>query len=85
MIELGRRTGTDEECQLCTYCSRCGLDCVENEFHFLLVCKAFTDLRNQYFHPRYHNYPSLTSNVNLMNSESYHTLSNLAKYIFFAF
>ena len=63
MIELGRPTGFVEECRLCTYCSRYGLDCVEKQFHFLPVCSAFTDLRNQYIH---HNYPSLTSYVNLI-------------------
>ena len=44
MIELGRRQGIDQEVRLCRYCTRFGFDYIEDEYHFLLVCYAFSDL-----------------------------------------
>ena len=50
MIEKGRHHGMLREDRIC---KQCDIRCVEDEFHFLLVCPKYKDLRKQYL-PKYH-------------------------------
>ena len=44
MIEKGRHHGMLNEDRVC---KQCDIGCVEDEFHFLLVCPKYKDLREQ--------------------------------------
>ena len=65
MIEKGRHHAMLREDQIC---KQCDIGCVEDEFHFLLVCHKYNDLREQYL-PKYHtNNPNLRKFVAILCS-----------------
>ena len=56
----------------------------ETEFHFLLVCTHYVDLRRKYFPAYFCRWPSLNKFNTLLQSQSKHVLLNLSKFIYFA-
>ena len=46
MIEKGRYQGLPREERHCTYCLTSGEKYIEDEFHLILICKLYSDLRN---------------------------------------
>jgi hypothetical protein len=44
-IEKGRHTGVIRQERYCDYCKKHNSFCVEDEFHFLLLCPLYKDLR----------------------------------------
>ena len=84
MIEKGRHLNMDYEDRLCSYCYRCGINEVENEYHFLLVCGAYTNLRSKYLKPRYNSNPTYNKFVELLSCECKISLLALSKYVYFA-
>lgn len=65
-------------CQLCTTNS------IENEYHFLLVCPIYKDLRRKYLKSYYCSWPNLNKFDNIMSSVKKNEILNLSKYIYFA-
>ena len=58
-------------------CSLCSMDVVEDEYHFLLTCPAYSDIRKRLL-PRYYcRWPSIYKFIN-QNS----ILKRLAKFIY---
>ena len=45
-VEVGRYTRTAKQLRLC---KTCNLKAIEDEFHFICICKAYDDLRKQLF------------------------------------
>ena len=80
-IERGRYTNIARERRLCNHCS-CRQ--VENEYHFLLICKKYTDLRSKYIKRYYYTWPTIQKFTNLMSENSKTTVRNIAKFICFA-
>lgn len=75
-IEVGRwsrpnRTPIDE--RKCFYCNK-----LEDEFHFLLECYLYKDLRKIYIHRYFWNRPNMLKLRELMTTENKKTLVNLA-------
>ena len=64
----------------CVYC-----DLLEDEFHFVLECKCYTELRNKYIPRYFFRRPSMFKFVELLNTTNTKTLRNLSTYIFLAF
>lgn len=81
-IETGRYNGVPKEERLCNFCN---MRKIEDEFHFLLVCPLYTELRRKYFKNYFCNWPTLNKFDQLMLSSSKKTLGNLGKFIYFAF
>ena len=54
MIEKGRHHGTEVTT---TACEQCDMQRVEDEYHFLLECPKYDDLRLKYLPRHYVNYP----------------------------
>jgi hypothetical protein len=81
-IERGRYTGVARENRLCRCCS---MNVLENEYHFLLVCPAFSDIRNKYLSMYYCHWPSLQKFVYIMSSKSCLIQIRLSKFLYFAF
>ena len=80
-IETGRHIGldeTDRKCKLCT------LNAVESEYHFLLVCPLYSDLRSKYF-PRYYcHWPTLNKLDCLLTQDRSIWAFRISKFIYFA-
>ena len=55
-IELGRQRNENRENRLCTLCN---LWDIEDEFHFILKCPTFLELRIKYIKKYYYNRPSV--------------------------
>jgi len=65
----------------CPYCK----DILETEIHFVLVCPAYTELRNYYIPHKFFRYPCLQKLSLLLASENKVLLMRLAKFLSEAF
>ena len=80
-IEIGRYDNMPRHQRICRNCS---MNKIESEFHFLLVCPKYRELRQKYFKQYYCSWPSLHKFESLMSSTSNKVLCNLGKFIYFA-
>ncbi len=85
MIEKGRHSKIDRQDRLCLYCKKQDTKVIECEFHFVLVCKLYQDIREKYIARKYWKYPSHETFIELLTSESITTLNELARYLYVAF
>ena len=74
-IETGRYTGIDRKCILCN------LNVLEDEFHFVLQCTMYNDLRKKYIMKYFWSRPSTFKLVQLLSVENGKELCNLGKFI----
>ena len=80
-IESGRYDGTKREERICKSCQ---MRRIEDEYHFLLVCPTYRELRMKYLKPYYCHWPNIHKFESLMSSSSKKLTLNLAKFIYFA-
>ena len=80
-IEQGRYHDIPRNERLCKFCS---LNCIESEYHFLLVCPFYKEVRHQYLKPYFCRWPTLNKFDRIMLTENKKEILNLAKYIYFA-
>ena len=81
MIEEGRYRNIDRNQRFCT---KCNMNVIENEFHFVLVCPFYRQLRNECL-PRYYcHWPSLFKFKRLMKSTNNKLISKVAKFVYLA-
>lgn len=80
-IERGRYLNVPRNERICKFCN---LRTIENEYHFLLICTLYTDIRKKYIKPYYCSWPTLNKFDKLMMSRNKKEISNLSKYIYFA-
>ena len=82
-IESGRWTRPnstpldDRKCNLCNI--------LEDEFHFVLECTMFVELRKKYISRYYWNRPSMHKFISLINNDNETCIRNLSTFIFQAF
>ena len=77
-IKTGRHENIPNHKRLCNYCN---MNVIENEYHFLLVCPAYSVIRKQYI-PRYFiQWPCLNKFYSLSNTNSLLVLKKIALYI----
>ena len=81
-IETGRweRPPLLQELRFCDQCHK-----IEDEYHFLLECTKFTDLRKELIPKYYWKRPSMFKCVNQLTSNRRRIVCNLGKYIYNAF
>lgn len=77
-IETGRHRGIPRENRKCTLCNT---NDIEDEYHFIIVCPLFNNLRNVYLPNYYTRSPSMFKFIQLLNTTSVKRLKNLATYI----
>ena len=82
-IEAGRwvkpiRTPVNE--RLCAFCGA-----LEDEFHFVLECKQYEDLRKQYISKYYSIRPSMFKFIELINTNNKNTIRKLSMFVHKAF
>ena len=72
-IEIGRHIGSERHERLC---KKCNMNLIEDEYHFLLVCPHYTNIRRKYL-PRYYcRWPNLHKFSTLMSSKSERIIIN---------
>ena len=82
-IESGRHNNTELAEIICTLCN---LFSIEDEFHFLMNCIAYTDLFNKFIAPHISDpLCSYENFVKLMQSEETICIKDVACYIYKAF
>lgn len=63
-------------------CIYCNSNDVEDEYHFVLVCDFYTELRKLYIKKYYYARPNMAKFITLLNSGSIFTLKKkLGKYV----
>ena len=66
-------------------CQICNSDDLEDEYHFVLICAAYTDLRLKYIPVYYRHRPSVDKFIRLMNTLKPRLIRNLSYYVYYAF
>ena len=66
------------------FCNMCNMRIIEDEFHFILECKKYEDIRHKYIKPYYFRNPSAFKLVQLLSVRNIKTLNNLGKYLYVA-
>lgn len=77
-VERGRYANTPRNLRLCVTCDRHEL---EDEYHFVLCCPFYYDLRTKYIKKYYHHRPSMFKLVELFKSTKTKTLRHLSIFL----
>ena len=64
-------------------CRTC--NAIEDEYHFVIECSLFKEIRSKFIHKYYWKCPSMFKFVDLINSSNQKTTCNLSSFIFQAF
>lgn len=81
-IETGRFYGISRNSRMCIMCDK---NVVEDEFHFILQCTNYNDIRKKFIKKYYWTRPSTYKLVQLLSVENTKELCNLGKYLLYAF
>ena len=80
-IEEGRYRNIPRENRICTFCN---MNFVETEYHFLLVCPYYREIRNECLPNYYCSWPSIHKFKSILCSSQTSVLKRVAKYMFMA-
>jgi len=80
-IEEGRHRNIERKQRLCM---KCNMKAIESEYHFVLVCPLYRDIRQNCFSKYYCSWPSMQKFNNLMLSNQKSIIIKLAKYVYLA-
>ena len=58
---------------------------MEDEYHFVIECQRYTDLRKKYIPKYYWQRPSMLKFVDLINSNNNRNIKNLGTFVYQAF
>ena len=81
IIEDGRYRNIERMQRLCQYCN---MNIIEDEFHFLLVCQAYRDIRISILPKYYCSWPTKQKFLKLLKVSQTGLLKKLGKYIYLA-
>ena len=77
-IELGRYNNIERSERICILCDAKE---IEDEYHFIIQCPRYSNLRNAHIKQYYHRRPNVLKLVQLLSTTSIKELSNLGKYL----
>lgn len=80
-IETGRYCKTPLSQRVCALCDT---GSIEDEFHFILTCPAFSELRQRFIKKYYYRRTSVFKLVQILSIQNTKTLSNLGKFLYHA-
>ena len=81
MIERGRHFNISRDFRNCVYC-----ECyIEDEFHFLMVCPLYENLRKEYLPVYYTQNRNRHNFINLMQTGNTQIIRNMAMFLYYAF
>ena len=63
------------------YCIYCRSNDIEDEYHFIIKCQCFEDLRKKYIKKHYYKRPNMLKFIELLKSSDFDIVLNLAKYL----
>ena len=66
-------------------CQLCNQNDIEDEFHFVIKCPVYNDIRIKYIKPYYRRRPSMYKFISLLQSDNKNVLTNLCKFLKDAF
>lgn len=66
-------------------CQICNSNDIEDEYHFVLICPIYMDLRLKYISRYYRNHPSVYKFIQLLNTDKPKDINNLSYYVYHAF
>ena len=78
-IETGRYMCIPREDRKCNVCN---LSCIEDEFHFVLICKGYVSLRREFIPKHFYIHPTKDKFYSLMSTKNVTMLYNLAIYLY---
>ena len=78
MIGEGRQKGIPRELRLC---KSCDLGCVEDEYHLVIICPAYENLREKFIPNKFFKFTSVLVFRKQMVSEDLETNKGMALYI----
>ena len=82
-VEKGKHSGTPYLQRICVFCRN---NQIEDEFHFVLQCPFFHDLRIRYIPQRYiKRYPNVEDFYAIMKCKNESVITRLAQYLIVAF
>lgn len=84
-IETGRHSNTPREERYCKYCESNNIKNIETEFHFIMECKLYVELRKELLPENLYKNPCINNFINLMSSNNSVTLKQLTKFVYEAF
>ncbi len=76
-IETSRHRNIERAERKCVLCND---NDIEDEFHFILICPRYNDLRKTHIARYYYRYPSVAKLIELLNTTNLKTLNKLAVY-----
>ena len=79
MIEQGRHLGIQRDRRYCFHCR----DAIESEYHFLLVCPLYDQIRETYIPRKFYEVPSINKFNILMASRNEALIRCVATYIYY--
>lgn len=80
-IETGRYDATPRDERVCVYCN---MNAIENEYHFLLACPFYNDIRRKYLSPYYCRWPTINKFKSLMQNTNKQAIKKLSQFLYFA-
>jgi hypothetical protein len=81
-IEKGRYNNTIRENRICKLCDT---NTVEDEYHFLLNCNYYSDLRAAYIPLKYFTQPNINKFNIIMSTKNEELIKSVAMYLYYAF
>ena len=79
MIEEGRFRGIERSLRICPLCPK---NIIENEYHFLLVCPVYRELRKSHLLNFYCRWPFKNKFIKLLIDEQASVMKKLAKFVY---
>ena len=76
---IGRYENIAKENRICQLCNKKGRQVIEDEYHFIVECETFTNLRNMYLKPECLNRNGF---VQMLKCNDAEIVWNLAVYVF---
>ena len=83
-IETGRyaRNRVERNERYCIFCQNRD---IEDEYHFVIVCPLYADLRKQFIKTYFYKRPNVMKFIELLKTDNIYIIKNLAKFIYNAF
>jgi hypothetical protein len=77
-VEQGRYNGIARQERLCEFCN---LNEIEDEYHFILICPLYKNLRSMYIKKYYWSHASMYKLIQLLTMKNRKQLCNLGKFL----
>ena len=77
MVERGRWKNLEYIDRICMKCND-----VEDEYHIVMICQKYTDLRKKYLPTKLYEKPSMYKFIEYLNKEDLDSLKNLGLFMY---